>query len=114
MERKHFVFKNRIVASLRVAPHCYIKPFGRLGWVIHWGRKDRNLCFWLRYSTTYDRYIFEEFYEKGKENSSRYLRRLMCYPSFIEFLQNASIEPRSVLVWKKGRIVKNGINRLVH
>ena len=89
-------YPNFFSSSVWVAPHCFVRAHGR-GYLIFWGQKEKNLIFRIR-RTSDETWLFEQFYQKKMLNSARYFRRLLCYPSFIKFLEGAGIEPRSVSV----------------
>lgn len=92
-------FKN---STIQISPHCFIRTHGRLSWLIYYGQKNRTFAFYLRYDSENDRYIFECFYDnKRKLKVSKYFRRLMCYPSFIDFLKAINVDPREIIIKEK-------------
>lgn len=83
--KRYFVIEN----------HIFLVPYENSNWLVYWG-KERNSSLVFILKKTEFGFSFENFYAMTKENSSRYLRRLVCYPSFIEFLDFLQLDPRSI------------------
>lgn len=86
----------------KIDKHFGIRKHGRLSYVIYYATKPRIYAFYLRYDGEKDKYVLELFYDHNRKiKVYKYFRRMLCYPSFIDFLKKVNIDPRKIIINEK-------------